>query len=718
VKTRNKFIFTLAPILVANYFSPSFGVTDTKPKGPSNLTERVVSWQERNTLKYQSNLLTLIGKFLLLSFLSCASGITYAESMLTHLSASKTGNFTCGIMQGGQVICWGDNSSGQATPPMGSFVSVSLGQEHACGIKTDGSVACWGNNDDKQATPPSGTFINLALGDGYSSYSCGLKTDKKLACWGDVRYVPEEEFEQVSAVSSNICGIKSKGEIVCWNSSSDYSSLNSNIPISNFTQLTVGSFNAYVCAVKLDNSVACWGENNEGQATPPTGTFSQVSAGYEHTCGIKTDGTITCWGKITNAPEGYFSEVSAGKGYNCAIKTDGNFQCWGEDINGRAVVPHRSFIQIKAGHLHACGIRPDNSVSCWGNTEMILPQDIQFIKISGSGNTVCGIKTDGTLQCWARTFDSNSDGEVSPPPGQFVDISVGSNHSCGIRTDGTLACWGNNDYGQARPPSGTYIQVSAGGDHTCAIQSDAQVKCWGTNLLGETDAPIGESFVQISVSPIYDYDASLCSCGIKTDGTLKCWGSSDCTPPSGTFIQIEQGRNHICALRTDNTAICWVSDSYSLAGISGETNAPAGVFTQVTAGNRFSCGLRPNGSVECWGKNDYGQSTPPGFGCGSAEATLSPEMQLQVPVARFGTDIYRATLNFEPIGDQLFFRLANTSLHDYPPTPCLADAAVFPDLRLHLPVVRLGTDYNALWADLEYTGEGLFKVVNYGPTWP
>ncbi len=39
------------------------------------------------------------------------------------------------------------------------------------------------------------------------------------------------------------------------------------------------------------------GTNDYGQATPPAGTFSQVSAGGYHTCGLKTDGTLACWGR-------------------------------------------------------------------------------------------------------------------------------------------------------------------------------------------------------------------------------------------------------------------------------------------------------------------------------------------------------------------------------------------------------------------------------------
>jgi alpha-tubulin suppressor-like RCC1 family protein len=43
------------------------------------------------------------------------------------------------------------------------------------------------------------------------------------------------------------------------------------------TQVSAG--HDFTCAILLDGSLACWGKNSFGQSTPPSGTFTQVSAG-------------------------------------------------------------------------------------------------------------------------------------------------------------------------------------------------------------------------------------------------------------------------------------------------------------------------------------------------------------------------------------------------------------------------------------------------------
>jgi len=50
------------------------------------------------------------------------------------------------------------------------------------------------------------------------------------------------------------------------------------------------------CAIRANQNVTCWGANTSGQASPPSGTVTQLAAGQARTCGVRTDATIICWG--------------------------------------------------------------------------------------------------------------------------------------------------------------------------------------------------------------------------------------------------------------------------------------------------------------------------------------------------------------------------------------------------------------------------------------
>ena len=107
-----------------------------------------------------------------------------------------------------------------------------------------------------------------------------------------------------------------------------------------FSQVSAGD--EHTCAVKTDGTVACWGDDFYGQATPPAGTFSQVSSGEFHTCGVRTDGTAACWGNDdagrATPPTGTFSQVSAGGDHTCGVQTDGTVECLGFDEFGQATL--------------------------------------------------------------------------------------------------------------------------------------------------------------------------------------------------------------------------------------------------------------------------------------------------------------------------------------------------------------------------------------------
>jgi hypothetical protein len=136
-------------------------------------------------------------------------------------SVSAGDGFACGLKTDGIIVCWGDNSAGQATPPTGRFVSLSadglLQGLSACAVRADGTIACWGDNPEGQWTPPTGTFASVSIG---FETACGLRTDGTIACWGDNFFgqatPPGGTFASVSAGDWWACGVRTNRTITCW----------------------------------------------------------------------------------------------------------------------------------------------------------------------------------------------------------------------------------------------------------------------------------------------------------------------------------------------------------------------------------------------------------------------------------------------------------------------------------------------------------------------
>lgn len=189
---------------------------------------------------------------------------------LPAVQLSSYGNHTCAVLNGGELKCWGHNLYGQlgrekpagadyyATPitPVGLVSSdqvkeVQVGFMHTCILlHPGGDVKCWGGNSSGQLghndyegrdvfhakrEPVLSRAQKLTTG---ADFSCALLNSRKVSCTGsntrgqlgltpsnpNIRKSFEnhpqlEDIVEIQAGSAHICAVQSNGRILCWGDS-------------------------------------------------------------------------------------------------------------------------------------------------------------------------------------------------------------------------------------------------------------------------------------------------------------------------------------------------------------------------------------------------------------------------------------------------------------------------------------------------------------------
>ena len=130
-----------------------------------------------------------------------------------------------------------------------------------------------------------------------------------------------------------------------------------------------------------DLTVTCWGGNRYGQADPPDGEFTRVSAGDYYTCGIRADETVSCWG------------INPVAGIDVAGPAAGEWE----------------FTALATDDLATCGLRTDRTIGCcwqrYGQPLRHLPSEGEYTTLTARGEFYCAIGTDRTITCWLERRD-------------------------------------------------------------------------------------------------------------------------------------------------------------------------------------------------------------------------------------------------------------------------------------------------------------------------
>lgn len=358
----------------------------------------------------------------------------------------------------------------------------------------------------------------------------------------------------------------------------------------------------------------------------PTGPWTDIAVGAEHTCGIY-EGAAYCWGRSQYGEIGdgtlvwkmspvavntatvlsgkTVTDIDAGPNITCAV-ADGAAYCWGRNTDGQL----------------GDGTTTSSSVPVAVDTSGVLAGKT-VTKVSVGALFVCAL-ADGAAYCWGSDANSalgNGAGGSSSTPvavdatgvlaGKTVTgLFAGWRNACVIADE--AYCWGTGAWGavgsgttSSYPSpvaldmsgylSGKTITTIDGGEYNACSVAGGEPFCWGYNQGGM----IGSASAGTEEHSPYPTDVSGVLSG-KTVSNISVGGGTTCSVADGALYCWGAGTNG--ALGNGATANATTATAVDMSGVMSGTTA-----TQVsTSLYTFSCAIA-SGQAYCWGLGTYGR---------------------------------------------------------------------------------------------------------------
>ena len=249
------------------------------------------------------------------------------------VAISDGNNHNCAILDDASVRCWGRNNHGQigdgsninrnSPVPVDlgigrTATSISAGNDFTCAVLDNGDVKCWGFNGYGNLGDGSTTSSNIPI---LANHSTGMRASS------------------VSTPGYSTCSIFENGSISCWGKSYTVSTLNGPVT-SNSSLIQLPSDREAVdidgkywhtCALLDNGSISCWGVNTNGQWGDGTCSSSSsactgvdgntpsfvlmatpaiaIATGPQSTCAINQSYSLYCWGGQSGEIDGSSDDV-------------------------------------------------------------------------------------------------------------------------------------------------------------------------------------------------------------------------------------------------------------------------------------------------------------------------------------------------------------------------------------------------------------------------
>ena len=203
-----------------------------------------------------------------------ASGVIDLESGIKH---------TCVLTSNSEVYCWGLNNSGQLgdgtysnrnVPVLvkgleGNIVSISGGAEFTCAVSDTNDVMCWGDNTSGQ------------LNDGST-------LDRNVAVFVDPDLV--NNVLMVSGGQKELQGVTTDGAYNFWNGEPIIPV--TGLPEENNVILSADRFFEGGCSTSADGVVQCWGAIIDAEVQGGVLDYNLLDSGGGHACTVTDQGLV------------------------------------------------------------------------------------------------------------------------------------------------------------------------------------------------------------------------------------------------------------------------------------------------------------------------------------------------------------------------------------------------------------------------------------------
>jgi alpha-tubulin suppressor-like RCC1 family protein len=367
-----------------------------------------------------------------------------SDPRIVQLATAANYGMSCAVLSDGGLRCWGnvhmggeligDNEHPREAGDIstgGTIAEVAIGGGSACVRYDGGNVRCWGYNSSGQLGYGNMDAVMTAP-ESLPDVSLGGPATRIVA--GELHYCAVLESGEVRCWGANLSGQLGYGHVEPIGDNELPTDEEDPVDVDGAVRdIVLGKNNS--CAVLESGQLRCWGDNTCGKLgygntedlgdDEPLSGFVNVGAdvrsvalGYDHTCALLESGAVKCWGCASQL--GYPGN-SDNIGDTEAPASIGNI-----DLG-------RPATQIVAGEFGTCALLDNLDVICWG-------ADDNGVGFLGYPNeTAVG--------------DDETPAEQGPVVlGEDVELlSVGigwRHHSCALLVSGAVRCWGNNDYAQ------------------------------------------------------------------------------------------------------------------------------------------------------------------------------------------------------------------------------------------------------------------------------